>query len=386
MGILANSASICQFQLQGVNPGEDLYAWASERLAKNRFRPIDQSAEEISAGWVHVDDFRLASFDSPAAFHRDHYLVFTLRCDRRRIPAALFKAHLRKAEEDFLSANPGFHKVPKNKREELTETVRGTLLSRTLPTPTLYDAVWDTRSGKVLFASLGAKAVELFEALFKQTFEGARLIPVHPISRAREVLDPRLLPALEQANKASSEAVLDQIQANSWIGTDFLLWLMYRSMNEGQRFRISREGPGGVGEHFLAYLDDRLILQGEGQNGRQKITVTGPQDRFDEVLTGLRHGKEISEAVLYLEKEENSWKMSLKGESFHFASLRTPPVHLEKSEAVDPEMERQAVFFEKMALLEEGFQLFDSLYAEFLEERLSPDWGEKESAISQWIG
>ncbi|MEJ2698581.1 MAG: hypothetical protein P8Z70_02825, partial [Desulfuromonadales bacterium] len=175
---------------------------------------------------------------------------------------------------------------------------------------------------------------------------------------------------------ASSEAVLDQIQANSWIGTDFLLWLMYRSMNEGQRFRISREGPGGVGEHFVAYLDDRLILQGEGQNGRQKITVTGPQDRFDEVLTGLRHGKEISEAVLYLEKEENSWKMSLKGESFHFASLRTPPVHLEKSESVDPEMERQAVFFEKMALLEEGFQLFDSLYAEFLEERLSPDWGE----------
>ncbi|MEJ2699151.1 MAG: exonuclease, partial [Desulfuromonadales bacterium] len=113
-----------------------------------------------------MDDFRLASFDSPAAFHRDHYLVFTLRCDRRRIPAALFKAHLRKAEEDFLSANPGFHKVPKNKREELTEAVRGTLLSRTLPTPTLYDAVWDTRSGKVLFASLGAKAVELFEALF----------------------------------------------------------------------------------------------------------------------------------------------------------------------------------------------------------------------------
>ena len=78
--------------------------------------------------------------------------------------------------------------------------------------------------------------------------------------------------------------------------------------------------------------------------------------------------------------------MSLKGESFHFASLRTPPVQLEKDEAVDPEMERQAVFFEKMALLEECFQLFDSLYAAFLEERFSPDWGEKESAIKQWIG
>ena len=386
MGILANSASICQFHLQGVTPEEDLYAWASERLAKNRFRPIDQSAEELSAGWVHVDDFRLASFDSPADFQRDHYLVFSLRCDRRRIPATLFKAHLRKAEEDFLSANPGFHKVPKQKKEELAEAVRGDLLSRTLPTPSLYDVVWDTRSGKVLFASLGTKAVELFEVLLKQTFDGARLIPVHPFSRAREVLPPRLLPNLEQADRASSEAVLDQIQGNSWIGTDFLLWLMYRSMNEGQSFLVSREGPGGVGDDFAAYLDDRLILQGEGENGRQKITVTGPQDHFDEVLTALQHGKEISEAVLYLEKKEDIWKMSLKGETFHFASLRTPSVQLEKDEAVDPEMERQAVFFEKMALLEECFQLFDSLYAAFLEERFSPDWGEKESAIKQWIG
>jgi hypothetical protein len=230
MGILANSASICMFELQGVAPGEDLYSWAAERLVKNRFRPIELSAEEISAGWVHIDDFRLNSFDSPAAFQRDHYLAFSLRCDRRRVPAALLKAHLRKAEEDFLTANPGFHKVPKRKREELAEAVRTALFSRSLPTPAIYDAIWDTRSGKVLFASLGTKAIELFETLFKQTFEGARLIPVHPFSRAREVLDPRLLPALEKANRASSDAVLDQMRGNSWLGADFLNWLMYRSM------------------------------------------------------------------------------------------------------------------------------------------------------------
>jgi hypothetical protein len=386
MGILANSASICVFQLQGVVPGEDLSGWAAERLAKNRFRPIELSADEISAGWVHLDDFRLNSFDSPATFQRDHYLAFSLRCDRRRVPAALLKTHLRKAEEDFLTANPGFQKVPKRKREELAEAVRNALLSRSLPIPAVYDAVWDTRSGKILFASLGTKAIELFETLFKQTFEGARLIPVHPFSRAREVIDPRLLPALERANRASSDAVVDQIRGNSWLGTDFLNWLMYRSMNQGQHFLVSRGGPTGAGESFVAFVDERLILQGEGEFGRQKITVTGPQDHFGEVITALRHGKQISEAVLFLEKDANSWKMSLKGESFNFASLRTPPVKLEKDDTLEPEIERQALFFEKIFLLEGCFQLFDSLYAAFLEERLGREWEEKAAAIRQWIG
>ena len=85
---------------------------------------------------------------------------------------------------------PAFTRSPNRKRKNWPRRYAATFLSRTLPTPSLYDVVWDTRSGKVLFASLGTKAVELFEVLLKQTFDGARLIPVHPFSRAREVLPP----------------------------------------------------------------------------------------------------------------------------------------------------------------------------------------------------
>ena len=37
-------------------------------------------------------------------------------------------------------------------------------------------------------------------------------------------------------------------------------------------------------------------------------------------------------------------------------------------------MEREAVFFERMSLLETGIQMFDSVLAGFLRERLAAGW------------
>jgi hypothetical protein len=38
-----------------------------------------------------------------------------------------------------------------------------------------------------------------------------------------------------------------------------------------------------------------------------------------------------------------------------------------------------------MAVLEEGLQLFDSLFATFLAARLGEGWGETEAAIKEWL-
>jgi hypothetical protein len=59
--------------------------------------------------------------------------------------------------------------------------------------------------------------------------------------------------------------------------------------------------------------------------------------------------------------------MTLKGTVFQFASFKSPPVQIEKDNITDPADEREAVFYERMHLLEQGLQLFDSLYATFLE-------------------
>ncbi|SNB46970.1 recombination-associated protein RdgC [Geobacter sp. DSM 9736] len=386
MGILSNTVSICQFRAIGEIPGhQELFEWVSERLSRNGFRSIEDSAEEVSTGWVQVDDHSDSSFSSPAAFWRDHYLVFTLRRDQRRIPAPLLKAYVREEHDQFLAANPGLRRVPKQRREELLEKVRLSLLVRTLPVPSTFDAVWDTRSNIVTFTALGAKPVEIFENLFKKTFDGVRLVAVHPYSRAADVIGDELLPALQKANQATTDAVLDLIKSNQWIGNDFLLWLMYRSMNGTPSCMVNRPGPGDAGTGFTAYINDRLVLVGGGEEGMQKVTVAGPQDHFTEVRTALAGGKRISEATIYLEQDEHAWRLTLKGEPFHFASFRAPAVKIEKGDDVDAVSEREAVFFERMYLLERGLQLFDSLYSAFLQERLGAEWPGREGEIGNWL-
>jgi hypothetical protein len=385
MGILSNSVSICQFQVVGELPAADLFSWASENLAKHAFKSIDQGMAELSVGWVHTGNHWEAIFAVPADFWHDHYLAFSLRQDRRRLPAALLKAYLQVAEHEYLVANPGYSRVPKQKREELRDSVRASLLARTLPVPTVHDAVWDTRSGILSFTSLGQAAIDTFEAHFKKTFPGVRLVAVHPFARAGSVVAEPLEPALRSANKATTEAVLDLIVSNRWLGWEFLLWVMYRTMNDAGEYRISQPGPAECGEPFVAYLNDRLVLCSAGEDGMQKITVAGHQDRFSEVRTALQHGKMINEATLHFEKGEHLWKMTLKGETFHFASFRAPKVTMEKDNTVDEASERVAVFFERMCVLEEGLQLFDSLLAAFLETRLGSEWGGAMGKIGEWL-
>jgi hypothetical protein len=385
MGILSNTVSICQFQVVGDRPRGDLFEWASDRLSRNSFQPIDNTADEVSSGWVQVDDPGENSFTYPRAFWRDHYLTFTLRRDQRRVPSPLFRARMKNAEAEFLAANPGLRRVPKQKREDLSQAVRGALFAKALPSPSMYDAVWDTRSNRVTFASLSPKVMELFENHFKNTFEGLRLIMLHPFARAEAVLQEDLKTLLLKANKAATGDTLDLIHDNQWLGWDFLLWLTYRTMTQSSDYTVTLPGPCQQGEAFVAYVNDRLVLVGGEEGAAQKISVTGSQDHFSEVRTALHHAKQITEATLYFEKEELEWKMTLKGLFFHFASFKSPSVEIEKDNTTDAANEKEAVFYERMRVLEEGLQLFDSLYASFLETRLRKAWVREQSEIQKWL-
>jgi hypothetical protein len=384
MGILSNTVSICQFRVIGDLPRSDLFEWVSSNLQRQAFRSIDQGLEELSTGWVHLGNNQESSFAVPADFWHDRFLAFSLRQDRRRVPSSLFKAYMQVAEHEFLAANPGYSKVPKQKREELKETVHARLLARTLPVPSIHDVVWDTESGLITFSSLARGPLDEFEAIFKKSFPGFRLQAVHPFARAEQVVEGELKSALAMCNRATSDTLLDLITSNRWIGWDFLLWVMYRTLNGSSEYPICRPGPYDQGRRFTAYINDRLVLCGTG-DVIQKVTVAGPQDRFSEVRTALGQGKVIKEAAIHFEKGDDLWKMTLKGEMFQFASFKSPKVKEERDSTVDRESEREALFYERMMLLESGLQLFDSLFAAFLSIRLGPSWEGEMERIGEWL-
>ncbi len=156
-------------------------------------------------------------------------------------------------------------------------------------------------------------------------------------------------------------------------------------MNDSSEYRVCRPGVCVENEPFAASLDNRLVLFCESENGIQKITAAGPQDHFSEVRAALSAGKRIMEATIHLEKDELLWKTTLKGEMFHFASFKSPSVRIEKDNTADEMSERESVFYERMYVLEQGMQLFDSLFAAFLRIRLDDGWADEQNKIDEWL-
>ncbi|SEA24541.1 Putative exonuclease, RdgC [Desulfuromusa kysingii] len=386
MGFLATSASICYFQVTGTLDPQTKLQELADKLTAEGFRSIEQSADELATGWVELDNYDSSEFSSSQQCWRDHYLCFSLRQDRRRIPAALLKRQIVRLCDKFLEENPTLNYVPKGEKEQIRDQARTSLLARTLPTPSFYDVVWDTDQQLLRFCSLGQNTIDSFQGLFHQTFPGLRLQIFHPLARAIQVLPEQLRDSLQQANKSQTENVLEQIEANRWLGTDFLQWLFYRTLNSDSRYQVTTEGPLLEKQPFTAFLDNRLVLVGGGQEGVQKIVVAGPQDQYREVRAALQQGKQIEEATIHLQQnEDDCWKLTLKGERFQFGSYRTPMIRPDKDPNDDPQAEAEAAFFTKIASIEEGEQMFNSLLKSFLELRLGEQWAAEQAAILTWL-
>lgn len=386
MGLYANTVSIMQYTVLGELPEKDQFIWFSKNLSDRGFSSIETSTEESAEGWVQVDRPDEALFEAPSDLWRDDYLFFSLRRDQRKIPAAVLKSHINREENAFLSQNPNLRRAPKNKREEIKEQVQLRLLTKCLPVPTLVDVIWNQKTGVLTLYSLGSAVIDRFEEHFRKTFEGFAPMVIHPYARAKRLLSGELLKNLEKANQANSDAVTALIRDNQWLGWEFLLWLLHRGISGEGEYAVTQSGHLSNGEKFSAWIDEKIQLQGGGEEGGvQKVTVSGSQDSYLEAISALRGGKRITSATIYMEKDENLWKLTLKGETFGMASFKCPQVRVEKDATVEEMSEREAVFYERMFLTEQGLQMFDSLFYAYLTERLADAWQERLKTIQEWL-
>lgn len=157
------------------------------------------------------------------------------------------------------------------------------------------------------------------------------------------------------------------------LGQEFLTWLWYQSETRPDSF-VCKEIP------FTVYMAQRVVVQGGEGDALETATVSGASSPLREARLGLVTGKKVTRALVRFERDADAWQISLKAEDFTMNSLKTPPV-AKPAEDDDPD----AVFFEKIYLIEECLQFFDAIYAQFLKIRLSREWNAEIGQMRDWI-
>lgn len=157
------------------------------------------------------------------------------------------------------------------------------------------------------------------------------------------------------------------------LGQEFLTWLWFQSEMAPLGF-VDKSG-----QSFTVSMEQRIVVQGGEGDALETASVSGPLSPLREVRLGLATGKKVTRALVRFERDSLSWQVTLKAEDFALGSLRSPKVEHEEDD--DPD----AVFLEKMYLIEQCLELFDATYAQFLNLRLSADWLQQVRAMGEWM-
>jgi DNA recombination-dependent growth factor C len=185
MGLLSSSVSITRYRVEG-QIEKPVAEAVAKGLKKNRIVEIDQDISEKSIGWTSIDKPFFADFEG-SSFAFGNLFVFSLRVDRKSIPAKMLKKYLtietskrlEKTRRSFLS---------KDEKKALKEKVTTDLAKRIPSTPNVYDLIWNYESRDVYFFSSLRSSNEELESLFKRSFD-LSLIRVFPFTAAHLLSD-----------------------------------------------------------------------------------------------------------------------------------------------------------------------------------------------------
>ncbi len=160
-----------------------------------------------------------------------------------------------------------------------------------------------------------------------------------------------------------------------FIGHEYLTWLWYIIDTGIYRDIFSSK------EAILLIIGNRIVLENRRSKDIETISIKGDRADLKEGKVALKKGALVSEINIKIEKDGQPWSLTLKGESFSVANVKTPVV----GQSQDPEDVDGAVL-EKVYLFEIAFQLMDKIYGSFIKQRVGEDWETKTKAnIKKWI-
>jgi recombination associated protein RdgC len=176
MGLLSASVSITRYKVAG-DLEKPVIETVAKALKENAISEIDDHASQMTAGWSSFRNPYHPNFDG-SSFAYGPYLLFSLRIDKKSIPAKIIQKHYNIELAKKLAAS-GREYFSRNEKQMIKDHVTNILSLRIPATPNVYDVLWNYEGASVWFFSNLKSANEEFESLFFKSFKVSviRLFP-----------------------------------------------------------------------------------------------------------------------------------------------------------------------------------------------------------------
>jgi DNA recombination-dependent growth factor C len=184
VGFLSASTSVVRYV--AVAPARMERDAIAKAVTKRAFRESDPDVGDPRQawGWITIHDPLQTTF-TPADLFFHHYLVLGFRYDKRLVPPKLLFLERRRLENERKAVR-GVTKLGAAERREIKDEIAERLVARALPTPRLFDVVWNVDTGRVYFSGKLRAAREAFADCFRETF-GVAPVPLIPYLAAEHV-------------------------------------------------------------------------------------------------------------------------------------------------------------------------------------------------------
>jgi hypothetical protein len=173
--------------------------------------------------------------------------------------------------------------------------------------------------------------------------------------------------------------LVDIISEKRFLGQEFLTWLWYKSEERGGSVFLP-----GTGDILLVFEKHMLLESGAGES-LERLICRGLQTELQEPRTGLRMGKKLEQARIYLAKGDYEWRLTFGATLFEYRNVSLPKTVSPNEESADP-LAWEAKILERIGMSEEAMHTMDELFRLFLQLRTSADWGQELTRIRTWIG
>ncbi len=180
MGLLSSSVSVSCYRVDG-ELEKPFLETVYNGLSRHSIKEIDGDQQEKIAGWTSFENPYVPDFEG-SSFVVGTYLLFSMRVDRKIIPAKVVKKHCTIETEKRLRKSGREH-LSKGEKRALKEHVTHALSLRIPATPHVYDIAWSIEESWLWFFSNLKTANETLETLFKESFN-LSLIRLFPYTAA----------------------------------------------------------------------------------------------------------------------------------------------------------------------------------------------------------